>query len=298
MKFLILGVLTMLSVNAFAQQSPAEVCQQVSRYSGQSGADCAGALSQGHFDPGVIQVAYAVAQTGSYTSATKIMQMSPNRYMDDDVAAACIAIARFSGQSAASCVEVALDNAFTPSLAAVATTIAQTGSYTSAVTAVRNAANGYAHSGAAEVCKAIARFSGQSAADCITAIINKDYYNNAESVCLTLANQGSYTSAVTCMRNAGVQTQQRPYRRPRDWDRPSPRPTPGPSFPQPQPVPGPSFPAPRDPYTMNVGRSDIEDLARNISKAQSQYNRGMYQQMGNTLIDLQRKIDEIKATAR
>jgi hypothetical protein len=290
MKSLILGAVALMSVSAFAQQSPADVCQQVSRYSGQSGAECAAALSRGRFDSTVISVAYAIAQNGSYSSATKVMTMSPNRYLDDDIASACISVARYSGSSAADCVEAALDNAFTPSLADVANVIATNGSYSSAVQAVKNAANGYAHSGAAEVCKAIARYSGSSAAECVSAILNKEYYNNAESVCLTLAQQGSYSSAVNCVKNSGVTTQQRPGRRHRDWDN-------GPSRPETRPTPRPT-PDYRDPYSVNVSRLDIDDLARNVSKARAQYDRANYRQLDNTIRELQRKIDEIKATMR
>lgn len=290
MRSIILGALALMTFSAFAQ-SPSDVCQTVSRYSGQSGAECAAALSRGRFDKTVAAVAHAVASNGSYSSATKIMVMSPNRYLDDDVANACIQVARYSGQSAAECVEVALDNAYTPALASVAEMIAKNGSYSSAVLAVKNAANAFSQPGAAEVCKAVARYSGQSAAECVSAVINKEYYNNAESVCLTLANQGSYSSAVNCMRNSGVTTYQRPYRRHRDWDNgpvnPSPRP-------DPIPMPRPDY----NPYSVMVDRLDIDDLARNISKARAQYDRGNYRQLNSTILELQRKIDEIKATMR
>jgi hypothetical protein len=295
MKFLILGALAFVSVSAFAQHSPASVCQEISRYSGQYGAECATALSRGRFDNTVIEVAFSIAQTGAYSSATKVMSMSPNRYLDDDVAGACIAVARFSGEYAAKCVEVALDNAFTPALAAVAQTIATTGAYSSATAAVGNAANGYAHPGAAEVSKAVARFSGDYAARCVSAILNKDYYNDAESVCLTLANQGSYSSAVTCMQNSGVSTNQRPSRRHRDWDINNGQVNPGQYH---RPDNRPDNRPDRNEYSVNVSRIDIDELARSISKARAQYDRRNYRQMDATLIDLQRKIDEIKASMR
>ncbi len=293
MKSLILGVLTLASVNAFAQQqvSPAEVCQNISRYSSSNGVECAQAISRGRFDSTVTDVANAVASTGASSSATRIMIISPNRYLDDVVARACKEIARYSSANAVTCVEAALDNAFTPALAEVAEVIAKTGASSSAVVAIKNATNGWAHVGASDVCKAIARYSSSNAADCVAAIINKDYYNGSESVCLTLANQGATSSAVTCMRNSGISTEERPRRRHRDGGYNGPS-IPGPY--NPGPAPRPDY----DPYTVRVSTYDIEELARNIQKARAQYDRGNYRQLDMTIIDLQRKIDEIRATAR
>lgn len=287
MKFMLLGAFALLSVNAFAQHSPAQVCQVISQYSGQSGAECAGAISRGFFDQTTVEVAHAIAANGSYSSATKVMQMGANRYLDDDFANACISVARYSGQSAASCVEVALDQVFEPALGDVARVIADNGSYSSAVTAIQNARNGAAHPSAAEVCKAIARYSGQSAAECVAAIINKDYFNGSESVCLTLANNGSYSSAVTCMRNSGVPTQRRPQRRYRDWDRNN---RPGPTF----PGPGPQGPI----DSVVISQRDLRELSQSIRQARNLYDRNQLRQLGNALIDLERKMDEIKATSR
>lgn len=289
MKIMLLGAIALASVSAFAQSSPSDVCQNISRYSAQSGTDCAIAISRGYFDNTTLEVANAIVNIGSTSSAVKVMQLGANRYLDDDAAAVCKSIARYSGSSAATCAEVAFDNAFEPALARVALSISNLGSSSAAVTAIQNARNASAHPQAAEVCNSIARYSGSSAAECILAVINKDYFNGSERVCKTLADQGSSTSAVRCMRESGVQTSRRPQRRPRSWDN-----RPGPQMPGPQIPQGPSRPGPGSDIGVILSGQDIRELNRMVRQARNAYDSGDFRKLGNHLNDLEMKMNELK----
>lgn len=283
MKHLIFGTLALVSLSAFGQATPSQVCQEISRYSSSNGAICAGAISRAMFDQSTLDVAMAVARTGSSTAATRIMQSGGNRYLDDSVAAACREAARYSGDNAALCAESAFDHAFDPAVGQIALAIARTGSTSAAVRAVQNGRNGAAHPSAANVCVAIAPYSGDNAASCVTAILNKDYFNNSESVCLTLANQGSTSSAVQCLQNSGIQTHRRPGRRP-GWGG--------------QPAPGGHGRPMPAPMGVTISLEQYQELDVKIRQAQNAMMRRQYPQANLLLDDLVRTMDEIRAGSR
>lgn len=280
MRILVVSAFALLSVNAFAV-TPAQVCQTISNFSASNGAMCAQAISRSNFDNGAVEVAYALATAGSTSSATQVMQMSGNRYLDDNAAEVCKKIAPFSGSNAVACVTTSLDNAFDPSLTRIAAALASSGSTSSAVTALQNARNAVASPGAAAVCETIAPYSGSNAASCVTAIINKEYFNNSESVCMTLARNGSTSSAVTCLQSSGVSTERRPGRRGQYGGGYN------------NGGYGDSRPAPQARISMSM--EDFRDLTRSVQRARNLYDRSQYNQLGNALIDLDRKLDEIQA---
>jgi hypothetical protein len=271
MKLYLVGALALLSVSAFAQESAVQVCQKISNYSSSSGTKCAEIISRNQFDPGVLLVASELATNGSTSEAVKVMEIGAGKYMDDNAATVCRVVGKYSASSARSCVEASVDRSFDLNLISIALKIAESGVTSSAVTAITNAQNAFASPGAADVCVVVAQYSGSSGANCVTAIANKEYFNGAEQVCMTQARNGSTSSAVTCLQNSGIVTQRRPGRR-------------GQGNGQIGQKPG-----------SVVSAKDLQDLERGIRKARALYERNQIRQLGDVLIDLDRKIDEIKS---
>lgn len=205
MKKIILGLTVLSCSQVFAQTTPSDVCRNISRFSSNSGSQCAQVISRSRLDQTVLNVANAVANTGSAANALKILEVGANRQMDPSLEVACLSVARFSQSSAVTCVEASLDAYFSPAASIIAKRIADTGSAANAVTAIQNARNAFLQDSASETCLSIARFSQSTAAACVSAIANKEYFNGSEGVCLDLANRGSSSSALTCLQNSGVE---------------------------------------------------------------------------------------------
>jgi hypothetical protein len=205
MKKLLVGLTVLSCSQVFAQTSPSDVCRNISRFSASSGSQCAQVISRSRLDQTVLNVANAVANTGSSANALKILEVGANRQMDPSLEVACLSVARFSQSSAVTCVEASLDSYFSPAASIIAKRIADTGSSANAVLAIQNARGAYLQDSASETCLSIARFSQSTAAACVSAIANKEYFNGSEGVCLDLANRGSSASALTCLQNSGVE---------------------------------------------------------------------------------------------
>ncbi len=278
MKFLALALLACGTMSAFAQNTPASVCQTVSRFNGASGAACAQSISRGSFDQSAVDVAAQLANQGSHTNAAQVMQISVNAYLDDGVGPVCITVARFNGASGVECVRVSLDNAFDPGVLSIAQQLANQGSHSNAITALSNGKNAAVNPAAAAVCVTVARFNGANGAACVTAILNKDYFNNSESVCATLASQGSHTNAVACLSNSGVVTQRRPGRRGR----------PGRYGDGPGQGPGPSV------TNVLIPAQQYENLLRDIGRARMQHNRYDMQRLGETLQQIEQTLQGLR----
>lgn len=273
MKATFLGAIMLLSASAFAQQSASEVCQAIGTYSPSSAATCAGYISRAQFDMSSLKVAYAIAKSGSSSSALRVMEISGNRYLDDEVGEVCRSISTFSPSTAVACIEASLDQAFDSSIAAIAMAVSKSGSTLTAVQVLKNGMNGNAHPSAAAVCIEISRYSPSAAANCVTAILNKDYFNGAEGICMNIAKSGSTSSAVTCLQNSGIETYRRPGRRNRGGG------------------------TVQVPTTRNVVISvdQLRELSRKIRQSKGLYERGQYQKLGDALIDLNRAMEEVEA---
>lgn len=274
MKAMFLGAVMLLSASAFAQQSASEVCHAISTYSSSSAATCAGIISRAQFDQSSLKVAFALAKGGSPSNALKVMEISGNRYLDDEVGEVCKQIMTYSNSNAVSCVEASLDQAFDPAVATIAMSIAKSGSSSNAVLALQTGKNANVNPAAALVCVELSRFSSSRAVECISAILNKDYFNGAEGICLNLAKSGSSSSAVACLQNSGVETYRRPGRRNRGN---------GGRI---------EVPAQRN---VVISVEQLKELSRKIRQSRGLYERGQYQKLGDALIDLNRTMEEVEA---
>jgi hypothetical protein len=211
MKFFILSTLTLLSLSSFAS-GPSEVCQEVSRFSESDGSQCDIAISKSSFDESVNRVALSITKRGYTQYATKIMQISGGRYLDESVADACIEVSTFSPRVAVECVEVALDHAFDPNLVSIAHTIARMAAVQNAVLAIQNARNATAHPEAIEVCIEISKLHTGYGARCVSAILNKTYSTGSTATCSSAVEGGHLEFAISCLKGGGVPTGDRPGR--------------------------------------------------------------------------------------
>ncbi len=290
MKFPVLLVLSALSLSAFAQhgqpgRQAAEVCNQISRTNSANASACAEAISRAPFDSTVVEVGYAVAVTGYTSHALRIMQISGGKYLDDGAAEVCIVISKTSPSNAASCVEASLDQAFEPVITNIALTIANLGYSSSALQALSNGKNAAAHPNAGKVCEVMAKTSPSNAAACVAAIINKDYFNGSENVCLNIATTGYSSSALTCLQNSGVETQRRANRR---WRGQGPHNGNGNGW-----NPG-NGQGPLPQLNVLIPRDLFDALLRSARKAQSMNQRGSYRDVEQALNELNQTLDQIR----
>lgn len=263
MKLLLASLTLAVSFSSLAQTvyGPVDVCRRVSSWNSTNGANCAQVISRSRFDQAVIDVAYALANSGNTSAAVSVMQNGANRRMEANTARVCLRVASWNASNAINCVNEALDAFFEEPALDVAYALANTGNTSAAVEAMRNSRNAYIHPGAARVCQRAASWNATNGASCLKAIANKDFLNGTETICYDLANTGNTSSAIRCLENSGVEYS----------------------------------PLPPLPTSISMSSLQFNDIQRSVRKAERMLDRGMIEEARRSLTDLNRTLDEVSA---
>lgn len=266
MKKAILALGLLSAFNAFAQMSPAGVCDAVRRNTSiqANTTRCAEVISRNNFDPNVLTLIANLASS-SPSEAVNALQASANSNFDINIVAACNAVRTNTSivANVTNCINAAANNGYSPEVALLAQRLASS-SPSEAVRVVQASANGYFLPSAVEACNSVRVNTSivANVTNCVLAIKNKTFMNGTESMCKNVASS-SPSEAVNCLSRSAL-----------DY-----------------------IPAqvPRDAI---ITAQELRDLKRDLVKARSQIERGMTNQALQTIGDAIRTVETVEAANR
>lgn len=248
--------MALTTAGAFAQSTPVEVCQKITRVNSTNGNVCAQMISRNTFDPYALSLSSKAVDASGSTLAIEILKTTANKTYNPGPIQVCEKVLAVNGSNVVPCLNTIADARFAPEALIIAQKLLANSSST-AIEALKATANVYLFPPAAEVCDLMVPLNTTNTLECLRTIANKVTANGSEQICKTAISNGS-SYALQCLRGILV-----------DY------------VPVPQPTP------------VMVELYELQDLRKVLFKTRSQLNRGLIENASRSVEEALNQVDTI-----